>query len=242
MEKGSDASGHVPAPPHERRDMTLRREMQQTGATVRVLVVEDHRMFAEAIVATLETQPGIDVVGIAGTAAAAVTQSQRLRPSVVLMDYRLPDGMGTAAARVIRTNDPLARVLILTASAEESLVREVVRAGCSGILTKGRGLDDLVAAVRSAAAGETVFAPSLLDRLSAPAHAERTTPLLSDREIEVLRLVAEGLDTREICVRLDLSVHTVRNHLQSCMGKLGVHTRTQAVSAAIRRGIIPSPG
>lgn len=223
-------------------DSVVIRRAPRGAVPIRILVVEDHRMFAEAIEAMLATQPGIEVVGSAATAATAIAESRRLRPSVVLMDYRLPDDMGTAAARAIREHDPQTHVLILTASAEESLVREVVRAGCSGILTKGRGLADLVDAVRSAAAGETVFARSLLDRLAPPESPAAAPELLSDREIEVLRLVAEGLDTQEICRRLGLSVHTVRNHLQGCMRKLGVHTRTQAVSAAIRRGIIPAPG
>jgi DNA-binding NarL/FixJ family response regulator len=225
--------------------MTTRRpnEMAQSGAGIRVLVVEDHRMFAEALVAMLSAQPGIDVVGSAATAAEAVAEAARLAPAVVVMDYRLPDAEGTAAARVIRHKAPQTRVLILTASAEESLVREVIRAGCSGIVTKGRSVVDLVRAVRAAAAGETVIAPALLDRLATPAPPELGgAPLLTDRELEVLRLVAEGLDTREISQRLDISLHTVRNHLQSCIRKLGVHTRTQAVSTAIRRGIIPSPG
>jgi len=182
------------------------------------------------------------VVGSAGTAATAVSESQRLAPSVVVMDYRLPDADGTAAARIIREQSPRVRVLILTASAEESLLREVIRAGCSGIVTKGRSMVDLVHAVRAAAAGETVIAPALLDRLATPAPREGGADLLTERELEVLRLAAEGLDTREISLRLDISLHTVRNHLQSCIRKLGVHTRTQAVSAAIRRGIVPSPG
>lgn len=216
--------------------------MQRNGERIRVLVVEDHRMFAEALVSMLAQQPGIEVVGSAGTAAAAVSESQRLQPSVVVMDYRLPDADGTAAARTIRDQSPQVKVLILTASAEESLLREVIRSGCSGIVTKGRSMVDLVRAVRAAAAGETVIAPALLDRLATPAPREAGADLLTERELEVLRLAAEGLDTREISLRLDISLHTVRNHLQSCIRKLGVHTRTQAVSAAIRRGIVPSPG
>lgn len=202
-------------------------------------------MFAEAMAAMLAAQPGIEVVGSTGTVAAAVAEAKRLQPTVVLMDYRLPDGDGTAAARAIRDHNPQARVLILTASAEESLVREVIRAGCSGVVTKGRSVSELVQALRRAAAGETVIAPGLLNRLGpvpTPAESASRGPLLTDREMEVLRLTAEGLDTGEIAQRLDITVHTVRNHLQRCIGKLGVHTRTQAVSAAIRRGIIPSPG
>jgi DNA-binding NarL/FixJ family response regulator len=211
------------------------------GGAIRVLVVEDHRMFAEALVTMLSAQPGIDVVGSTGTAAAAVSEARRLRPTVVLMDYRLPDGEGTAAARAIRDDNPHVRVLILTASAEESLVREVMRAGCSGIVTKGRSVQDLVRAVHAAAGGETVLTPAVVERIVA-APAEARPPLLTDREAEVLRLTADGLDTLEIARRLGLSVFTVRNHLQSCIRKLGVHSKTQAVSLAIRRGIIPSPG
>jgi len=207
-----------------------------------VLVVEDHRMFAEALSAMLATQPGIEVVGSVGTAAGAVAEARRLTPTVVLMDYRLPDGEGTMAARTIRDERPATRVLILTASAEEALLREVIRAGCSGIVTKGRSVHDLVRAVRAAANGETVIAPQLLERVLSPAPADPPAGVLTEREIEVLRLTAEGLDTRDVAQRLDVSVHTVRNHLQSCIRKLGVHSRTQAVSAAIRRGIIPSPG
>ena len=199
-------------------------------------------MFAEALTAMLSAQPGIEVVGSAGTAAGGIAESQRLLPNVVVMDYRLPDAEGTAAARAIRAQSPQVRVLILTASAEESLLREVMRAGCSGIVTKGRSVVDLVRAVRAAAAGETVIAPALLDRLSPTAPRQAAPALLTDRELEILRLAAEGLDTRDISRQLDISLHTVRNHLQSCIRKLGVHTRTQAVSAAIRRGIIPSPG
>jgi DNA-binding NarL/FixJ family response regulator len=214
----------------------------QLNEPIRVLVVEDHAMFAEAIAAMLAMQSGIEVVGSAGSVAGAVEEAQRLAPTVVVMDYRLPDGPGTAAARAIRANDTQVRVLILTASAEESVLREVIRAGCSGIVAKGRGMVDLVHAIRAAAAGETVIAPSLLERLATPAAGEAGQALLTERELEVLRLFAEGLDTREVAERLDITLHTVRNHLQSCIRKLGVHTRTQAVSAAIRRGLIPSPG
>jgi DNA-binding NarL/FixJ family response regulator len=199
-------------------------------------------MFAEALTAMLATQPGIEVVGTTGTVAGAVAEARRVSPTVVLMDYRLPDGEGTAAARTIRTERPATRVLILTASAEESLLREVIRAGCSGIVTKGRSVPELVRAVRSAAAGETVIAPATLERVMAADRTVAPAGLLTDRELEVLRLVADGLDSCDVAAQLGLSLYTVRNHLQSCIRKLGVHSKTQAVSAAIRRGIIPSPG
>jgi len=199
-------------------------------------------MFAEALTAMLATQPGIDVAGSAASVAGAIAEARRLRPSVVLMDYRLPDGEGTAAARAIRDENPATRVLILTASAEDALLREVLRAGCSGIVTKGRSVGDLVRAVRAAAAGETVITPALLERVIAPPVDDAGSGLLTARQVEILRLAAEGLATDEIAAKLGLSLHTVRNHLQSCIRKLGVHSKTQAVSAAIRKGIIPSPG
>lgn len=207
---------------------------------IRVLVVEDHRMFAEALSAMLGTQEGIEVVGTAASVATGVAESRRLQPSVVLMDYRLPDGAGTAAARTIRGESPQAHVLLVTAHAEESLLREALRAGCSGIVTKGRSIHELVGAVRAAAKGEMVVSPGTIDRVVQTGDAGG--PLLSERQVEILRLLSEGLEASEIAARLGISVVTVRNHLQSCNRKLGVHSKTQAVSEAIRRGIVPAPG
>lgn len=197
-------------------------------------------MFAEALSAMLASQPGMVVVGRAGTVADSVKAARRLRPTVVLMDYRLPDGEGSVAARAIRDENPQVRVLLVTANAEESLLREALRSGCSGIVTKGRSMGDLVRAVRSAANGETVISSRALDRVVHP--ADPHAALLSGRQVEILRLTGEGLDPTEIAARLGISVVTVRNHLQGCIRKLGVHSKTQAVSLAIRRGIIPAPG
>jgi len=207
---------------------------------IRVLVVEDHRMFAEALGAALSAQEDIEVVGTAASLAGGVAEALRLRPSVVLMDYRLPDGEGTSAARAIRDRNPQTRVLLVTAHAEESLLREALRAGCSGIVTKGRSIHELVGAVRRAAEGQTVVSSSAVDRVVQWGDGGATP--LSERQVEVLRLLAEGLDAAEIAARLEISVITVRNHMQSCNRKLGVHSKTQAVAEAIRRGIVPAPG
>ena len=199
-------------------------------------------MFAEALSAALATQEDIEVVGTASSVASGVAEARRLRPTVVLMDYRLPDGDGSEAARAIRAGNPQTRVLLLTASAEESLLREALRAGCSGIVTKGRSMGELVSAVRAAAQGETVISPSALERVVHAAEGGSDVALLSERQLEILRLTAEGLSAAEIAAQLGLSLHTVRNHLQGCIRKLGVHSKTQAVSLAIKRGIIPAPG
>ncbi len=196
-------------------------------------------MFAEALGAMLGAQQGIEVVGTAATVAGAVAQARRLRPSLVLMDYRLPDGEGTAAARAIRGENPHVHVLLVTAHAEEALLHEALRAGCSGIVTKGRGIPELLAAVRAAAAGETAVARSTVDRVVQSGGGGHG---LSRRQVLILRLTAEGLSATEIAERLGISVVTVRNHLQSCNRRLGVHSKTQAVSEGIRRGIVPAPG
>lgn len=197
-------------------------------------------MFAEALGATLDAQDDIEVVGTAASVAGGVAEARRLHPSVVLMDYRLPDGEGTAAAQAIRGENPETRVLLVTAHAEESLLHEALRAGCSGIVTKGRSIHELVGAVRATANGETVVSRSTIDRVVQ--WADGGAVLLSGRQLEILRLLAEGLEANDIAERLGISVITVRNHLQSCNRKLGVHSKTQAVSEAIRRGIVPAPG
>ena len=206
---------------------------------IRLLVVEDHRMFAEAVGAMLAAQDGIEVVGSVATVAAAVEAARRLRPTLVLMDYRLPDGDGSQAARAIRAENPQIRVLLLTASAEEALLRDAVRSGCSGIITKGRSVVELVSALRATAEGATVLSPDALRRVT---HAGAEDASLSGRQMEILRLTADGLTPEEIAARLGISAVTVRNHLQGCIRKLGVHSKTQAVSAAIRKRIIPAPG
>jgi DNA-binding NarL/FixJ family response regulator len=222
--------------------VTEQEPVARPRSPIRVLVVEDHRMFAEALSAALAAEQDIEVVGTASSVASGVVEARRLRPTVVLMDYRLPDGDGSEAARAIRAENPPTRVLLVTASAEESLLREALRAGCSGIVTKGRSVEELVAAVRAAANGETVINPALLDRVVQAGEDEQGVGLLSERQLEVLRLTAEGLSAAEIAAQLGLSLHTVRNHLQGCIRRLGVHSKTQAVSLAIKRGIIPAPG
>jgi DNA-binding NarL/FixJ family response regulator len=218
----------------------MSRKATSPPVPIRVLVVEDHRMFAEALGAMLAAQEDIEVVGTASSLATGVADALRLRPSVVLMDYRLPDGEGTAAARAIRDANPQTSVLLVTAHAEESLLREALRAGCSGILTKGRSIHELVGAVRRAAEGQTVVSRSAVDRVVQ--WSDGGAALLSARQVEVLRLLAEGLDAAGIADRLGISVVTARNHLQSCNRRLGVHSKAQAVSEAIRRGIVPAPG
>jgi DNA-binding NarL/FixJ family response regulator len=156
------------------------------------------------------------------------------------MDYRLPDGSGVEGIRLVHEHYPKAKVVMLTGFADEAVLLEAVEAGCSGFITKDEPLDELVAAIRAAAGGEISIAPAMLARLLSRI---RTDPaahrsVLSEREVEVLRLVAEGLSTSAVAELLDVSPYTARNHFQNVMDKLDVHTRLQAITEAVRRGIV----
>jgi DNA-binding NarL/FixJ family response regulator len=208
---------------------------------IRVLIVEDHRMFAEAVAQALEAFPEFSVVGMATTAEEGRRMLAETRPDVVLMDY--PDGTGTSAARLMCADRPSTKVVIVTATDDDILLAEAVDAGCSGFVVKTRGLGELVNATRAAAAGDAVIPPPLLrhmvSRLSA---ASMTVPFgLTSREIEVLRLLAGGTSTRDIAARLGISVHTVRNHVQNIIRKCDAHSKLEAVSMALREGVIRTP-
>lgn len=203
---------------------------------IRVLVADDHPVVRAGLRALLDAEADIEVVGEAASAAAAV----ELGPGadVVLMDLRFGDGPGGAdATRRLRSASPAPRVLVLTNYDSDSDILGAVEAGASGYLLKDAPPDELITAVRAAAAGETALAPAiarrLLERMRAPASA------LTARELEVLRLVADGLSNAEIAARLLLSERTVKSHLVHVFTKLDVASRTAAVAAARSAGLIP---
>lgn len=210
---------------------------------VRVLIVEDHRMFAEAVAQALERLPEFSVVGVATTAAEGRRMLVETQADVVLMDYRLPDGTGTRAAQEMCADRPSTRVVIVTATDDDILLAEAVDAGCSGFVVKTRGLGELVNATRAAAAGDAVIPPPLLRHMvSRLSGASAGTAFgLTAREIEVLRLVAGGTSTKEIAARLGISVHTARNHVQNILRKFDAHSKLEAVSTALREGVITTP-
>ena len=210
---------------------------------IRVLIVEDHRMFAEAVAQSLEAFPEFTVVGMATTAEEGRRMLAERGADVVLMDYRLPDGTGTHTAQLMSTDHPATKVVIVTATDDDILLAEAIDAGCSGFVVKTRGLRELVTATRAAAAGDAVIPPPLLrhmvSRISgAAAHAPFG---LTAREIEVLRLLSGGTATRDIAARLGISVHTVRNHVQNIIRKCDAHSKLEAVSTALREGVIRTP-
>jgi DNA-binding NarL/FixJ family response regulator len=212
---------------------------------IRVMVVDDHPMWREGVARDL-TEAGFEVVATAANGTEALNRAPAARPAVVLLDLQIPSPNGVEVTASLVRSDPEVRVLILSASGEQADVLEAVKAGATGYLVKSASRDELLAAVRRVAAGDTVFTPGLAGlvlgeyrRLSdAPAStSDPDAPRLTERETEVLRLVAKGLSYKQIADRLYLSHRTVQNHVQNTLRKLQLHNRVQLVRYAIEQGL-----
>lgn len=221
--------------------------MSTPPAPVRVLLVDDQALFREALATLLEVRPEIEVVGGAGDGAAALQQAAALRPDVVLMDLHMPVLDGIAATRRLRVEQPDVRVLALTTFDDDEDVFAALRAGAVGYLLKDVSSDRLVEALLAAARGESVLQPSVAARVVARVAAlpdeapRRPQPLvvpLSDRELDVLRRLAEGDSNREIAAALYLAEGTVKNHVTSVLAKLGARDRTQAALRGRALGLV----
>lgn len=207
---------------------------------IRVVVIDDHRLFAQALAAVLTQDPDVRVVGIAGSLEDGIASCLAERADVVLLDYRLPDAEGTSGIQAIRQLSPLSAVVVVTAVEDENVLLQAVEAGCAGFVTKTADLTDVTNAVRRAAAGEASIAPALLSRLLGRL-ARRGTGFGSDltaREREVLLAIAQGGSNSDIADALGLSVNTVRNHVQSVLSKLGAHSKLEAAAIASREGLL----
>jgi len=212
------------------------------GPMTRVMIVDDHPMWREGVARDLGSR-GYDVCATASDVSGAVKIALATRPDVVVMDLQLGDGSGVDATREITTELPDTRVLVLSASAEQDDVLAAVKNGASGYLVKSASLDEFDDAVRRTAEGDAVFSAGLAGLLlgeyrrlgSGPSGPE--VPKLTDRETEVLRLVARGLTARQIATRLVLSHRTVENHVQNTLRKLQLHNRAELVRYAIEHGI-----
>jgi DNA-binding NarL/FixJ family response regulator len=218
-------------------------ESQAERRPIRVLVVDDHEVLAASLAQVLDLEPDMVSVGIANTLEQARAMMRSATPDVVLLDHRLPDGDGVQALPSLLALRPEARVVVLTASAADQVLVSAMERGAAGFLSKTRGLGEVTQAVRVAAAGEAVISPELLARLlprlqRRPGHAGRAQEL-TEREREVLGLLAEGLTNAAIAERLVVSVHTVRNHVANLSAKLGAHSKLEALSIAVREGILP---
>jgi DNA-binding NarL/FixJ family response regulator len=203
---------------------------------LRLMIVDDHPVVREGLRGMLEADPGITVVGEAASGDEAVVRAGELGPDVILMDLRMPDGDGVSATSRILANRPESRVIVLTTYETDQDIVRAVEAGAAGYLLKDTSRADLLAAIFSAARGETVLSPSVATRLVTRMRAPATESL-SPREAEVLSLVARGLTNAEIGRALFISETTVKTHLLRVFGKLGVSDRTAAVTTALDRGL-----
>jgi DNA-binding NarL/FixJ family response regulator len=192
----------------------------------------------------LGAQPDFTVAGTATSLAEARALVVSAAPDVVLLDHRLPDGLGVDAIGDLKRLRPSVDVVVLTAAAEDAMLVTATEAGCAGFILKTSPLDELVAAVRTAAAGEISVSSELLARLLNRLQQQHSGPVtdLTARELEILQLIAEGLTNGAIATRLFISVNTVRNHVQGVLSKLGAHSKLEAISIAIRDGMIDPPG
>lgn len=214
---------------------------------IRVLLVDDHQLLTDALSRVLEREPDIQVVGVAPT-VSDVREAPRTGVDVVLMDYRLPDGTGSEATRIVKARWPSAKVVMLTAIADDETVLESIQAGADGYLTKDRAVGDVVEAVRAAHAGEILLPRSVIVDIARRVVAARDRQQdrvlvepLTPRELEVLRALTEGLASPEICERLGITPNTLRTHVQNIMGKLHVHSKLEAVAFALRHRLVEPP-
>ncbi|QMU21472.1 response regulator transcription factor [Gordonia rubripertincta] len=210
---------------------------------LRIMVVDDHPIWRDAVARDLADE-GFDVVATADGVASAGRRAAAVTPDVVLMDMQLPDGSGADATIAVLEVSPRTRILVLSASGERDDVLEAVKAGASGYLVKSSSRDELVSAVRATADGQAVFTPGLAGlvlgeyrRMSQQPDASPATPALTERETEVLRLVAKGLSAKQIARRLSLSHRTVENHVQATLRKLQLGNRVELTRYVIEHGL-----
>ncbi len=212
---------------------------------IRILVVDDHTLVRQGIVGLLASQPDIEVVGEASSGAEAVALAAELRPDVVLMDVTMPGIGGLEATRAVRERSPGVQVVVLTIHDREDYLFQALRAGAAGYVLKGADVSDLLAAVRAAQRGDVYLFPAATKRLVSDylrrvdrGEDREVWDGLTDREREVLTLIAQGMTTPDIAGSLFLSPHTVQSHRDHIMAKLGLHSKAALIRYAISRGLI----
>jgi DNA-binding NarL/FixJ family response regulator len=215
---------------------------------VRVIVVDDQELFRRGLTMLLSVEPDIEVVGEAGDGITATELAVSTVPDVILLDVRMPKRSGLEACVKIKEQVPSAKIIMLTVSDEEGDLYESVKNGASGYLLKDSSIDEVAQAVRVVAEGQSLISPSmavkLIDEFKEMSRTDRDqvpTPRLTDRELEVLRLVATGLNNREVAKQLFISENTVKNHVRNILDKLQLHSRMEAVMYAVREKLLDLP-
>ncbi len=214
---------------------------------IRVLVVDDHALFRRGLEMVLDAEPDIEVVGEAGNGAEALARAIETTPDVVLMDVRMPRGGGIDACTSIKDAVPSAKIIMLTISDEEADLFEAIKAGAMGYLLKEISIDEVAGSVRAVAEGQSLISPSMATKLltefaSMIKRGDERQPIpgprLTEREMGVLRLVAKGLNNRDIAKALFISENTVKNHIRNILEKLQLHSRMEAVVYAVREKLL----
>jgi DNA-binding NarL/FixJ family response regulator len=223
-------------------------EQKSDAEAVRVVVVDDQELFRRGLTMLLGVEPDIEVVGEAGDGNSAIELALETVPDVVLLDVRMPKRSGLEACMRIKEQVPSTRIIMLTVSDEEGDLYEAVKNGASGYLLKDSSIDEVAQAVRVVAEGQSLISPSmaakLIDEFKEISRSDReagAAPRLTDRELEVLRLVAKGLNNREVAKQLFISENTVKNHVRNILDKLQLHSRMEAVMYAVREKLLDIP-
>ena len=214
---------------------------------IRVLVVDDHALFRRGLEIVLAAEEDIQVVGEAGDGAEAVDKAADLLPDIVLMDVRMPKRGGIEACTSIKEVAPSAKIIMLTISDEEADLYDAIKAGAMGYLLKEISIEEVASAIRAVHGGQSLISPSMASKLlnefasmikRGDERQQLPAPRLTDREMEVLRLVAKGLNNRDIAKQLFISENTVKNHIRNILEKLHLHSRMEAVVYAVREKMI----
>lgn len=214
---------------------------------IRVLLCDDHALFRRGLIMVLESEDGVEVVGEADDGHEAIRQAEALMPDVVLMDVRMPKVGGIEATRAIAEVVPSAKILMLTVSDDEDDLYDAIKAGATGYLLKEISIEEVASAIQAVMSGQSLISPSMASKLlteftnlarRADERQSMPTPRLTDRELEVLKLVAKGMSNREIAGELYISENTVKNHVRNILEKLHLHSRMEAVVYAVREKLL----
>jgi two-component system NarL family response regulator len=221
-------------------------DAQATDA-IRVMICDDHALFRRGLIMVLESEDGVEVVGEAEDGEEAIRRCEELAPDVVLMDVRMPRVSGIEATRAIAETVPTTKILMLTVSDEEDDLYDAIKAGATGYLLKEISIEEVASAIRAVMSGQSLISPSMASKLlteftnlakRADEKQSLPSPRLTDRELEVLKLVAQGMSNREIAAELYISENTVKNHVRNILEKLHLHSRMEAVVYAVREKLL----